>query len=96
MSDIPKTQRAVTAQADKSVKVTTVPTPEITGQDQVIVKVYSVAQNPTDWKSLEGGRVRPDRIVGNDLAGVIVAAGSDVTNVKVGDRVTGFYTCLTL
>jgi NADPH:quinone reductase-like Zn-dependent oxidoreductase len=87
MSSIPKTQSALTATADKTLKVTTIPTPKIENEDEVIIKVYSVAQNPTDWKSLELGRINAGRIVGNDLAGVIVAAGSDVTDFNVGDRV---------
>ena len=91
MSNIPETQSALTATDDKSLKVTTILTPKIENQDQVIIKVYSIAQNPTDWKSLELGRIKAGRIVRNDLAGVVVAAGSDVTHVSVGDRVPSEY-----
>jgi NADPH:quinone reductase-like Zn-dependent oxidoreductase len=87
MSNIPETQSVLTATDDKSLKVTTILMPKIENQDQVIIKVYSIAQNPTDWKSLELGRIKAGRIVGNDLAGVVVATGSDVTHVSVGDQV---------
>lgn len=88
MSKIPSTIKAVTAQEDRTVKVTEVPAPSLDGHpDDVIVKVYSCAQNPTDWKSVVQGRTEPGRIVGNDIAGVIVAIGDNVTNVKIGDRV---------
>jgi NADPH:quinone reductase-like Zn-dependent oxidoreductase len=91
MSNIPETQSALTATEDKSLKVTTILTPKIENQDEVFIKVYSIAQNPTDWKSLELGRIKAGRIVGNDLAGVVVAAGSHVTHVSTGDRVTPEY-----
>lgn len=87
MSDIPSSILAATVQPDKSIKVTKFPAPKITRSDDVLVKVYSCAQNPTDWKSVAQGRTAAGRIVGNDIAGVVVAIGSEVTNVKVGDRV---------
>jgi NADPH:quinone reductase-like Zn-dependent oxidoreductase len=87
MSNIPSSISAATVQPDKSVKVTKFPAPKINQPDDVIVKVYSCAQNPTDWKSVAQGRTAPGKIVGNDIAGVVVEIGSEVTNVKVGDRV---------
>jgi NADPH:quinone reductase-like Zn-dependent oxidoreductase len=84
---IPSTISAVTAEPDKSVKVTTVDAPVITDPSEVIVKIYSVAQNPTDMKGISIGRTVPGRIVGTDIAGIIVAIGNNVTNVKIGDRV---------
>jgi NADPH:quinone reductase-like Zn-dependent oxidoreductase len=85
MSSVPATIKAVTVQSDKSVKVTEVPGPKSNQHDEIIVKVYSCAQNPTDWKSVAGGRAPAGNIIGNDIAGVVVEVGSDVTNVKVGD-----------
>jgi NADPH:quinone reductase-like Zn-dependent oxidoreductase len=87
MSNIPSSISAATVQPDKSVKVTKFPAPKINQPDDVIVKVYSCAQNPTDWKSVAQGRTVPGKIVGNDIAGVVVEIGAEVTNVKVGDRV---------
>jgi NADPH:quinone reductase-like Zn-dependent oxidoreductase len=85
--DIPEMIAAVTAQADRSLRLTQVPAPKIVSPDDVIVKVYSLAQNPTDWKSLEQGRIPAGRILGTDIAGIVVATGDAVTHVKVGDRV---------
>jgi NADPH:quinone reductase-like Zn-dependent oxidoreductase len=88
MSTIPKTIKAVTATGDRTVKVTEVPAPSLDGHpDDIIVKNYACAQNPTDWKSVVQGRTPEGNIVGNDIAGVVVAVGDNVTNVKVGDRV---------
>jgi NADPH:quinone reductase-like Zn-dependent oxidoreductase len=87
MSNIPKTQSAVTVAENKTVKVTNVPTPKITKPDQVLIKVYAAAQNPTDGDSVQVGMVKEGRIIGNDLAGKVVEIGDAVKNVKVGDRV---------
>jgi NADPH:quinone reductase-like Zn-dependent oxidoreductase len=87
MSSIPSNISVATVQPDKSVKVTSFPAPKITQPDDVIVEVYSCAQNPTDWKSVAQGRTEPGKIVGNDIAGIVVEIGAEVTNVKVGDRV---------
>ena len=87
MSRVPATIKAVTVQPDKSVKVTEVPGPKITQPTEIIIKVHSCAQNPTDWKSVAQGRAPAGNIVGNDIAGTVFEVGSDVTNVKVGDRV---------
>lgn len=87
MSKVPESIKAVTVQSDKSVKVTEVSGPKITQPNEIIIKVYSCAQNPTDWKSVAQGRAPAGNIVGNDIAGIVFEVGSDVTNVKVGDRV---------
>jgi NADPH:quinone reductase-like Zn-dependent oxidoreductase len=91
MSPIPSTIRAVVVQADKSVKVASFPGPKLVSPDDVIVKVYSCAQNPTDAKGVSLGRTAPGRITGTDFAGVVVAIGDNVKNVKIGDRVIGHF-----
>jgi NADPH:quinone reductase-like Zn-dependent oxidoreductase len=89
MSSIPKTIKAVTATGNRTVKVTEVLAPSLDGHpDDIIIKNYACAQNPTDWKSVAQGRTQEGRIVGNDIAGVVVALGDNVTNVKVGERVS--------
>ena len=50
-TEIPATMRALVTQADKTAKVVEVPVPEI-ADDEVLVKVVAVAQNPTDWKRM--------------------------------------------
>jgi NADPH2:quinone reductase len=67
------------------------PKPEPTGA-QVLVKVGAVAVNPVDTY-VRSGMVAFDLpkpfIVGCDLAGVVEAAGPEVTRFKPGDRVWG-------
>ena len=49
MTTIPKTMRALVTQEDKTAKVVDVPVPEI-ADNEVLVKVVAVAQNPTYLK----------------------------------------------
>ena len=46
---VPKTMKALVTQADPTAKVEEVPVPEIV-DNEVLVKVVAIAQNPTDWK----------------------------------------------
>jgi NADPH:quinone reductase-like Zn-dependent oxidoreductase len=72
------------------------PTP---GPNDVLVKVRAASINPADWHAMTGTPyfIRlPDGIgapsstrFGRDFAGVVVAAGADVTRLKVGDEVFG-------
>ena len=59
------------------------------GPDEVLVKIVSAALNPVDWKIQQFGIIvtKYPAIVGSDAAGVVVQAGSEVTNLSVGDRV---------
>lgn len=68
--------------------------------DEVLVKVRAAAVNPLDWHRVRGtpyylsrkgngfGAPREPRL-GVDFAGIIEAAGPDVTHFKPGDRVYG-------
>lgn len=62
--------------------------------DEVIIKNSSIAFNPVDWKIQYGGYFMEDAdcptILGYDIAGIVEATGSDVKNVKKGDRVLSF------
>lgn len=88
------TMRAVgfTEFGDPSVLgVVTVPRPS-PGPGQVLVRVAAATVNPTDLGFRQGGRplppgVEPPYIPGMDLAGVVEAAGPDVTAWQAGDRV---------
>ena len=72
------------------------PTPSA---DEVLVKVRAVSINPADWHAMTGTPyfIRlPDGIgapastrFGRDFAGVVAAAGADVTRFRVGDEVFG-------
>jgi NADPH:quinone reductase-like Zn-dependent oxidoreductase len=72
------------------------PTP---GDDQVLIKVHAASVNPVDWHGMRGkpyvmrvlGGLRQPRTtrLGCDLAGRVVAVGSNVTRFKPGDEVFG-------
>jgi NADPH:quinone reductase-like Zn-dependent oxidoreductase len=68
-------------------------------ENQVLVKVRAAAANPLDWHYVRGspyvvrigtGLFKPkDARLGVDLAGEVVAVGSNVTQFKPGDEVFG-------
>ncbi len=98
---IPTTMTAVTARTYGTEEVLAVeqipvPTP---GDDEVLIQVAASSLNALDWHFVTGtpyllrlmaGLRRPKRIVpGADVAGTVVAVGSSVHNLSVGDRVYG-------
>ncbi|MCJ1268394.1 hypothetical protein MMC22_008282 [Lobaria immixta] len=84
------TQRGLQIQGPASAKVVSdLPIPKLR-EDYIIVKVATVALNPTDWKSIDGAEEKGP-ISGCDYAGTVEEVGSAVTNdLKKGDRVAGF------
>ena len=61
---------------------------------QILVRVYAAAINPVDWKILNGKlslvtRYSFPHTPGTDVAGVVVAVGSGVKRLQVGDKVYG-------
>ena len=76
----------------------TVPMPEV-GPDRILIEVKAASLNPYDWHMIRGlpylarftaGIRRPKNPVpGADMAGVVVAVGSDVTEWAPGDEVYG-------
>ncbi|KAI1352955.1 putative zinc-binding dehydrogenase family oxidoreductase [Xylaria sp. FL0043] len=56
--------------------------------DEILVKVKAVAINPCDYKMHERFPC-PGAVDGCDFSGVIVALGSEVANLSIGDRVFG-------
>ena len=72
------------------------PTPK---DNQVLVKVFAASANPLDWHKMRGepviarlaqGFFKPkDPRMGADIAGVVDAVGSQVTEFKPGDAVFG-------
>ncbi|KAF5630090.1 hypothetical protein F52700_7448 [Fusarium sp. NRRL 52700] len=69
------------------------PTP---GSHEILVNVRAIALNPVDELYVSSPiAAQEKRIIGTDFAGVVVEAGSDIsdlsdTRVKVGTRVAGF------
>ncbi|KAK0701173.1 chaperonin 10-like protein, partial [Apiosordaria backusii] len=64
-----------------------VPVPSL-GDDMILVKTAAVSVNPVDTKMV-GGYVTPGSIAGCDFAGKVVAIGSAVKSIAIGDRVCG-------
>lgn len=67
------------------------------GAGEVVVKIAATSVNPIDYKLRSGsarGRIPLElpAILGRDIAGEVVALGSGVTRVRVGDRVLGLGT----
>jgi NADPH:quinone reductase-like Zn-dependent oxidoreductase len=62
------------------------------GPAQVLIEVHAAGVNPLDVRSRSGEfrlflRHRMPLILGNDVAGVVRAVGTDVSRFKVGDKV---------
>ncbi|KAJ9622122.1 hypothetical protein H2204_011703 [Knufia peltigerae] len=65
-----------------------IPTPKA---NEVLTKVHVSGSNPKDWKR---PMVNPEfngTNQGDDIAGVVEAVGSAVTQFRPGDRVAGFH-----
>ncbi|KAH7001139.1 NADPH2:quinone reductase [Ilyonectria destructans] len=65
-----------------------IPTP---GPDQVVIRVVVAGTNPKDWKYPVFFGGKQDQNTGDDIAGYIEAAGTNVTEFKKGDRVAAFH-----
>lgn len=62
------------------------------GARQVLVRVHAVALNRGDLEMLEPGNGGSSGLqVASDAAGEVIAVGSAVTDMRVGDRVTSLY-----
>ena len=68
------------------------------GDDEVLIKVRAAALNPLDWRIMGGKpfivrlfarKIPKPRRPGVDVAGVVEAAGRNVTELKPGDEVFG-------
>lgn len=62
------------------------------GPGQLVVRSHAVGINPIDWaKQLLGDAILPHirypTVMGEDVAGIVVAVGDGVTRFRVGDRV---------
>ncbi|KAJ4294032.1 Zinc-binding oxidoreductase alcohol dehydrogenase [Kalmusia sp. IMI 367209] len=62
------------------------PTPE---DNQVLVRLSHVAQNPTDVQSFDRNAMGDGSVFGCDFAGTVEDVGKNVTRVKKGDTIAG-------
>ena len=77
--------KALVSVEGKKAEVQTVSIPQA-GEGEIIVKVHTVAQNPTDWKAV--AMVPPGRTIGCDFAGEV--HDNNGSHWKNGQRVAGF------
>lgn len=71
----------------------------IPGDNEILVKVKAVSVNPYEWHHMRGkpyfmrlikGLFRPkNKILGNDISGIIERVGKNITEFKPGDEVFG-------
>jgi len=87
---IPTKMRAIVVVDGGNIDLQEVDVPK-SGAGEVLVKVVTVSQNPTDWKTVKGAK-KTGAIVGCDFAGTVAEIGPDVPEGvrKVGERVAGF------
>jgi zinc-binding alcohol dehydrogenase family protein len=79
------TMKAITTSGTTLVNAE-LPVPVATGRD-LLVKVEAISVNPVDHKVHGGTPEGEAKLLGWDVAGVVVSAGADVTLFKVGDPV---------
>lgn len=81
--------QALILNAYKSLAVDTIPDP-IPGPRDVLIAVRACGICGSDVHGMDGstGRRKPPIVMGHEAAGVVVARGTEVTQWKMGDRVT--------
>lgn len=64
--------------------------PELSNQNEVLIKIQAIGLNPIDWKAPDFGFGIPSlpHISGRDFAGVVVKTSSSKSRVKKGDTVS--------
>jgi 2-desacetyl-2-hydroxyethyl bacteriochlorophyllide A dehydrogenase len=84
--------RAVTFQAPGEVQLDDVPEPELLAPDDAIVRVEASGICGSDLHIYHGRvQIEPGFVIGHEFVGEVIAAGDEVTRVKVGDHVLGTY-----
>ncbi|KIW95722.1 uncharacterized protein Z519_04307 [Cladophialophora bantiana CBS 173.52] len=84
----PTTQRAIIAETGDRVCIREDTPLAPLRSDEFLVRTEALSLNPSDTK-MRGDFVTPGAMLGCDYAGTVVARGSAVTGVEIGDRVCG-------
>jgi NADPH:quinone reductase-like Zn-dependent oxidoreductase len=83
--------RALVTSSQSSVKVSILPRPVLSSERQVLVKVKAIVLNAVDALYTAGPSERAEgRVIGSDFSGTVEEVGSEVINLRIGDRVSGF------
>jgi 2-desacetyl-2-hydroxyethyl bacteriochlorophyllide A dehydrogenase len=84
--------RAVTFQAPGEVLVEDVPEPEILDPSDAIVRIEASGVCGSDLHIYHGRvQIEPGFTIGHEYVGTVIAAGEDVSELSVGDRVLGCF-----
>jgi 2-desacetyl-2-hydroxyethyl bacteriochlorophyllide A dehydrogenase len=84
--------RAVTFQAPGEVRLDERPEPEIGSPDEAVVRIEASGVCGSDLHIYHGRvGVDPGFTIGHEFVGELIAAGDNVTELAVGDRVLGCY-----
>ncbi|WP_277958855.1 zinc-dependent alcohol dehydrogenase [Frigoribacterium faeni] len=86
MTDLPARTRFATVDAERSVAFAEVDL-EAPGESQVVVRIRYTGVCATDTHGWASGGLIPAAVFGHEWTGTVVATGSRVTTVAVGDRV---------
>lgn len=87
---VPTTMLAAVYHGQNDVRMETVPVPAF-GPGELLVRVHTCGICGTDLKKIATGSHSAPRIFGHETSGVVVAAGEDVTQFHIGDRVMVFH-----
>lgn len=90
IGSIPAEMKAAVYHGQNDVRVETVPVPAI-GAGEVLIRVHTCGICGTDLKKISTGSHSVPRIFGHETAGMIVAAGKNVSNFAPGERVMVFH-----
>ncbi|MGO9956125.1 MAG: alcohol dehydrogenase catalytic domain-containing protein [Solirubrobacteraceae bacterium] len=84
--------RAVTFQAPMEVRVVQAPEPELAARSDAIVSIEASGICGSDLHIYHGRvKMAPGFTIGHEFVGTVIAAGEDVTRVKLGERVLGCF-----
>ena len=61
----------------------------VPNDNEVLIKVHAVSLNAADYRSMQMGLIPKNKIFGADIAGLIEAAGKNVSLFRTGDEVMG-------
>ena len=87
---IPNSMSASVYRGDSRVLLEQVPVPE-PGAGELLVRVEACGICHTDLKKIQYNLLPPPRIFGHETAGVVAAAGREVSGFAPGDRVCLFH-----
>ncbi|KAJ9630618.1 hypothetical protein H2203_001141 [Taxawa tesnikishii (nom. ined.)] len=86
---------AISTEKGVPLTLTHLPTPT-PGPDELLVEIKAVAMNPIDYYQRDLGFppiTHYPSVLGHDMSGIVIAAGSSVSGLKPGARVAGLGSC---